>query len=66
MSETSSILSIINNLLYILAKRGELAPEFLEDEIIISPMLEKMGIFEFKKYRWAFDKGVETTKVVLQ
>jgi len=31
--------------------RGGLAPEFSEDEIIISPMLEKMGIFEFKKYR---------------
>jgi len=29
-------------------------------------MLEKMGIFEFKKYRWAFDKGVETTKIALQ
>jgi len=60
------ILSIINNLLYILAKRGGLAPEFSEDEIIISPMLEKMGIFEFKKNSWAFDKGIETTKIALQ
>ena len=60
------ILSIINNLFYILAKRGGLAPEFSEDEIIISPMLGKMGIFEFKKYGWAFDKGVETTKITLQ
>ncbi len=64
--DEKDVLSIINNLLYILARRGELAPELSGDEIIITPMLENMGVFEFKKYRWAFNKGVETANIVLQ
>jgi predicted acylesterase/phospholipase RssA len=60
------VLSIINNLLYMLNRRGGLAPELSGDEIIITPMLENMGAFEFKKYRWAFNKGVETANIVLQ
>jgi predicted acylesterase/phospholipase RssA len=60
------VLSIVNNLLYMLGRRGELAPELSGDEIIITPMLEKMGVFEFKKYRWAFNRGVETANIVLQ
>jgi predicted acylesterase/phospholipase RssA len=64
--DEKDVLSIINNLLYILARRGGLAPELSGDEIIITPMLENMGVFEFKKYRWAFNKGVETASIVLQ
>jgi predicted acylesterase/phospholipase RssA len=60
------VLSMINNLLYMLARRGGLAPELSGDEIIITPMLENMGAFEFKRYRWAFNKGVETANIVLQ
>jgi predicted acylesterase/phospholipase RssA len=60
------VLSIINNILYMLDRRGGLAPELSGDEIIITPMLENMGVFEFKKCRWAFNKGVETANIVLQ
>ncbi len=60
------VLSIINNLLYMLDRRGGLAPELSGDEIIITPLLEKMGVFEFKKTMWAFNKGVETANIVLQ
>jgi hypothetical protein len=48
-----------------LDRRGGLAPELSGNEIIITPMLENMGVFEFKKYRWAFNKGVETANIVL-
>lgn len=60
------VLSIINNLLYMLDKRGGLAPELSGNEIIITPMLERMGVFEFKKYSWAFNKGAEAANIVLQ
>lgn len=60
------VLSIINNLLYMLDRRGGLAPELSGDEIIITPLLEKMGVFEFKKTMWAFNKGAETANIVLQ
>lgn len=60
------VLSIINNLLYMLDKRGGLAPELSGDEVIITPMLENMGVFEFKKYLWAFNRGIKTARTVLQ
>lgn len=60
------IFSIINNLVFILSKRGELAPTLSDDECMITPLLEKMGVFEFKKCKWAYDKGVESANKVLQ
>lgn len=59
-------LSIINNLLFLLKKRGGLAPDVVENEFIITPMLEKMSVFDFKKYVWAYGKGVETAQMVLK
>lgn len=59
-------LSIINNLLFLLKKRGGLAPDVIENEFIITPLLEKMSVFDFKKYIWAYEKGVETAKMVLK
>ncbi len=59
-------LSIINNLLFLLKKRGGLAPDVIENEFVITPMLEKMSVFDFKKYVWAYEKGVETAQMVLK
>lgn len=58
------ILSIVNNLLYMLKRRGGLAPEIRDNEFVITPLLEKMGVFEFKRYLWAYEKGVETAEMV--
>jgi|GEM_PF-1068457 len=60
------LLSISNNLLYLLKQRGTIGPEFLDGtEIIVTPLLEKMGIQEFDKCLWAYEKGYETAKSVL-
>ncbi|MEJ5272868.1 MAG: patatin-like phospholipase family protein [Spirochaetota bacterium] len=58
--------SFINNLFYMIGKRGGLAPTLIGDEIVITPMLEKMSVFEFDKRDFAYNKGIEAAKIVFQ
>ncbi len=56
--------SFINNLFYMIALRGSLAPDLKGDEIVITPMLEKMKVFDFDKRDFAYNKGIEAAKLV--
>lgn len=58
--------SFINNLFYMIARRGGLAPTLQGEEIVITPMLEKMDVFDFDKRDFAYAKGVEAAKIVFQ
>ncbi|NMC66954.1 MAG: hypothetical protein GYA61_01890 [Spirochaetales bacterium] len=58
--------SFINNLFYMIGLRGGLAPSLNGDEIVITPMLEKMGVFEFDKRDFAYNKGIEAAKIVFK
>lgn len=66
ITNKKDMLSFVNNLLYMLKKRGGLAPEVKENEFVVTPLLEKMGVFEFKKYLWAYEKGIETANMVFK
>jgi len=59
------LLSIMNNLLYLLRQRGGLGPENVDgSEIIVTPLLENMKVFDFHHCIWANQKGYETAKSV--
>ncbi len=58
--------SFINNLFYMIARREGLAPALTGEEIVITPMLEKMKVFDFDKRDFAYFKGIESAKIVFK
>ncbi len=59
------ILSLINNMLYMLQQRETLGPEIQGGEIIITPHLKKMGMLQFSKHDFAFKEGYNRASKVL-
>ena len=59
IKDQKDIIPIVNNLIYILRKGQRFIPPLKENEFIISPQLEKMSMFSFGKYHFAYEKGVK-------
>ncbi|MFN3410669.1 MAG: patatin-like phospholipase family protein [Exilispira sp.] len=58
--------SFINNLFYMIARRGGLGPSLKGDEIVITPLLENMNVFDFDRRDFAYNKGIEAAKIVFK
>jgi len=59
IKEQKDIIPIINNLFYILRNKQSFFTGLKNNEFMISPQLEKMSMFSFGKYMFAYEKGVE-------
>ncbi len=66
VKDKNDIISIINNLFYILRNRHSLFPSIKRDEYIVTPYLEKMSMFNFAKYRFAYEKGLLAGREIIK
>jgi len=60
------VYSFINNIFYMLKLRGGLAPTLKGGEILITPNLNGMKVFDFDRRDFAYQKGIEAAKSVFK
>ncbi len=58
------IFSFINNLFYLIKRRAPLFPTLKKGEHLISPSLKGMSMFDFKDYKKAYLRGIDSVNFI--